>query len=124
MEMMFACTALARLRGLLGRCRFSGALMLTPCQSVHTFGMRAPIDVAFVARDGTVLETRRSVPPNRVLVNRCASSVVERFASEDSWFTPGDRLQVEVLSGSARGGRLQCGNVVRTASQEREGAAS
>ena len=37
----------ARSRGLLGRDGVDGALLLRPCRSVHTVGMRFPIDVAF-----------------------------------------------------------------------------
>lgn len=36
----------ARRRGLLGRDGIDGALLLCPARSVHTFGMRFPIDVA------------------------------------------------------------------------------
>jgi uncharacterized membrane protein (UPF0127 family) len=37
----------ARSRGLLGRDGLDGALLLQPCRSVHTLGMRFAIDVAF-----------------------------------------------------------------------------
>ena len=47
----------ARLRGLLGRDRIEGALLLRPARSVHTLGMRFPIDVAFCDRDLNVLDT-------------------------------------------------------------------
>ena len=47
----------ARARGLLGRDGFDGALLLQPAKSVHTFGMRFPIDVAFVDKDLVVLRT-------------------------------------------------------------------
>lgn len=56
---------LARLRGLLGR-PAPGAgegLMLTPCRSVHMFGMRYPIDVAFLDRNGVVVATYSGLPP-------------------------------------------------------------
>ena len=45
----------ARARGLLGRDDFDGALLLQPAKSVHTLGMRFPIDVAFVDKDLVVL---------------------------------------------------------------------
>ncbi len=45
----------ARRRGLLGRECIDGALVLRPCRSVHTLGMKVPVDVAFCAADGTVL---------------------------------------------------------------------
>ena len=51
-----AVTRRARRRGLLGRDGIEGALLLEPARSVHTVGMRFPIDVAFLARDGTVLD--------------------------------------------------------------------
>ena len=41
----------ARARGLLGRDGIEGALLLAPCRSVHSFGMRFAIDVAFCAGD-------------------------------------------------------------------------
>jgi uncharacterized membrane protein (UPF0127 family) len=37
----------ARVRGLLGRDGIEGALLLRPASSVHTQGMRFPLDVAF-----------------------------------------------------------------------------
>ena len=44
-----------RLRGLIGRDGIEGALYLRPAKSVHTIGMRFPIDVAFVDKDMVVL---------------------------------------------------------------------
>ncbi len=50
-------TRRARRRGLRGRDHLEGALVLRPCRSVHTVGVRFPIDVAFVDRDGIVVRT-------------------------------------------------------------------
>ena len=47
----------ARARGLLGRDGIDAAFVLRPARQVHTIGMRITIDVAFCARDGTVLHT-------------------------------------------------------------------
>jgi uncharacterized protein len=57
----------SRTRGLLGqRSLAEGAgLLLTPCRSVHMYGMRFSIDVAFVSRDGTVVETYPGLAPGR-----------------------------------------------------------
>ena len=44
-----AVTSRARRRGLLGRDGINGALLLAPA-SVHTLGMRFPIDVAYLDR--------------------------------------------------------------------------
>jgi hypothetical protein len=64
----------ARRRGLLGRDAIEGALLLVPARSVHTLGMRFPIDVAWLDRDLTVLRTAR-LSRNRisrpVLAARC-----------------------------------------------------
>jgi len=46
-----------RMIGLLNRESLSpqSALLLTKCRSVHTFGMRFSIDIAFLDKDGHVL---------------------------------------------------------------------
>lgn len=49
----------ARRRGLLGRVSIEGALLLIPARSVHTLGMRFPIDVAWLDGELTVLRTAR-----------------------------------------------------------------
>ena len=49
----------SRRKGLLGHTSFSGALVIEPCNWVHTIGMKFAIDVAFVDRNGTVIKTQR-----------------------------------------------------------------
>ena len=51
-----------RFVGLLGRNGVEGALLLRPAWSVHTLGMRFPIDVAFLDRDLRVLRTTTMQP--------------------------------------------------------------
>ena len=48
-----------RRKGLLGRDGIEGALLLVPARSVHTVGMRFPIDVAWLDDELTVLRTAR-----------------------------------------------------------------
>ncbi|WTO35362.1 DUF192 domain-containing protein [Streptomyces achromogenes] len=55
----------ARTRGLLGRDAVDGAMLLSPASGVHTFGMRIPIDVAYLDRRLTVLAVR-TMPPGRL----------------------------------------------------------
>lgn len=93
MNFEIACTARSRLLGLLGRSRFDGVLLLVPCHDVHTFGMSRPLDIAFVAADGTVIESHRSVEPCRRLKNRKAAATLERYACASPWFASGDRIQ-------------------------------
>ena len=42
---------------MLGTSSFGGALVINPCRSVHTVGMKYAIDVAFVDTDGVVVKT-------------------------------------------------------------------
>lgn len=102
MKLEIACTVRARLRGLLGRPGFDGVLMLVPCHDIHTFGMRESLDVAFVAADGTVLESHRRITPGRRLKNRQAAATLERFADSSPWFAPGDRIQSEFHLGKRK----------------------
>ena len=53
------------------------ALLIPHCRSVHTFGMRFPIDVTFLDERGTVLRVDRAVPPRRIRFCRGAFAVLE-----------------------------------------------
>ena len=85
----------ARLLGLarLERAEAGAGLLIPRCASVHTFGMRFPLDVFFLDRDGTPLAARRGVPPGCLLWQRGAAAVLEipaaaRFATEGGEFFP------------------------------------
>lgn len=41
-------------------------LLLTPCNEIHTFGMRFDIDTIALSPEGEVLFIDRAVPPNKV----------------------------------------------------------
>ncbi|MBI3649092.1 MAG: DUF192 domain-containing protein [Actinobacteria bacterium] len=91
-----------RARGLRGRDGLApGHGMLFPrARSVHTFGMRFPIAVAFLDRDLVVRQVRR-LPPRRLAWSLCARHVLELAADAD--VRPGTRLgPVERPVGSAR----------------------
>ncbi|MEU0601070.1 DUF192 domain-containing protein [Streptomyces sp. NPDC006393] len=62
----------ARTKGLLGRDTVDGAILLSPAGSVHTFGMRIPIDVAYLDRGLRVL-TVRTMKPGRLGLPRLRS---------------------------------------------------
>jgi uncharacterized membrane protein (UPF0127 family) len=69
-----------RLRGLLGRPRLDSgeALLIRPCNGIHTVGMAYPIDVVFIDRVGRVIRAERAVPPLRFIpLVRRAASVLE-----------------------------------------------
>lgn len=73
-----------RLRGLLGRApladRARQALWLRPCGSVHTIGMRYPLDVVFLDRDDRVCGWREGLRPGRFAACAGARSTVEFHA--------------------------------------------
>lgn len=52
-------------------------LWLNPCEAVHTFGMRFPIDVIFLDRNGKVRAVKHSVRPWRIAVSLLAESALE-----------------------------------------------
>lgn len=94
MNVEIACTLRARLRGLYGRTRLDGVLLLVRCNDIHTFAMKRAIDVAFVARDGTVIESHRAVGPNHRLCNPRAVATLERFSGAEPWYEEGCKLQL------------------------------
>ena len=84
-----ASTLAARLLGLafLRRIPPGHALLIPDCRSVHTFGMRFPIDVAFLDERGRAIRVERAVRPRRVLVCRAAFAVLEARAGEIERFS-------------------------------------
>lgn len=77
---LLAGTFVARLRGLLGRpaLRPGQGLLLHPCNAVHTFGMRYPIDCVYLSAAWRVLAVADNLPPNRFgPVVRAAAMVLE-----------------------------------------------
>jgi hypothetical protein len=89
----------SRRKGLLGVheiCLDSG-LWIAPCEAIHTFGMKIPIDVLFLDGDFKVKKLRRQMPPWRISVCLPASSVVEMRAGviAASNTKVGDRLSVQ-----------------------------
>ncbi|MFH9471542.1 DUF192 domain-containing protein [Streptomyces clavifer] len=86
----------ARSRGLLGVDGVVGALLITPCASVHTFRMRFAIDVAYLDRKFNVLAVRTMRPGRLGLPRLRARHVVESEAGAmEMWgLRPGARIQV------------------------------
>ena len=52
-------------------------LWIAPCEAVHTFGMKFPIDVVFLDRHNRVNGLRVSLRPRRIAVCLSAHSVLE-----------------------------------------------
>ena len=71
---------LSRLRGMLGTPapEPGEGLLLTPCSSVHMYGMRFPLDVAFLDRTGRVVAVYPSLAPgSRTRWHRDAKHALE-----------------------------------------------
>lgn len=87
-----------RLRGLLARppLRPGEALLIRPCNGVHTCGMRYPIDVVFLDRAGSVVRVVHALRPWRfVPLVRGAHVAVELRAGAAAAcdLLPGDRIE-------------------------------
>ena len=54
------------------------ALLLPRCRSVHTFGMRFPLEIRFLDERGEVIRSERRVPAGRILCEPGAYAVLER----------------------------------------------
>lgn len=86
---------LSRAVGLLFTSRLDSGegVLIDPCASVHTFGMRAPISVAFLDRDRVVLSVHPEVRPWRLARHRGAAVAVEAAADVLAPVGVGERLQ-------------------------------
>jgi uncharacterized protein len=58
------------------------ALLIPGCRSVHTFGMRVPLDLVFLDERGDVTRIVEGVQPGRIVACRAAEAVIEIPAPE------------------------------------------
>ncbi|MCX5698293.1 MAG: DUF192 domain-containing protein [Candidatus Omnitrophica bacterium] len=67
-DVFIANTPFKRIKGLLGEKVFlpNQAIILDPCNSVHTFFMRFAIDILFVDKDYKVVKALPKFSPNRI----------------------------------------------------------
>jgi uncharacterized protein len=88
-----------RMRGLLGRGSLppGEGMLFNRTSSVHTFFMRFPIDVVFLAESGEVVSVREAVPAWRAVSQRGARWTLELAAGEAERvrISVGDRLRVD-----------------------------
>jgi uncharacterized membrane protein (UPF0127 family) len=93
---VLADTALARMRGLLGRRDLPSGegILLKPASSVHMAFMRFPIDAVFLDRDLRVVKVASDLQPWRMAGSRGAKAVLEIPAGEAArrGLSVGDRL--------------------------------
>ncbi|GGT87548.1 DUF192 domain-containing protein [Streptomyces coeruleorubidus] len=88
----------ARTRGLLGRNSVEGAILLSPANSVHTFRMRMPIDVAYLDRDLRVIAVRTMRPGRLGMPRLRARHVVEAQAGVMAGWGVREGVFVEVTA--------------------------
>ena len=72
-------------------------LWIVPCEGVHTFGMKFPIDVLFLTRKRKVLKVRPRMVKRRLALSLFAHSVLELPAgtAESTRTAAGDQLEFE-----------------------------
>ena len=68
-----------RNKGLLGRDSLAPGegLWIVPCEAVHTFAMRFPIDLVYLDRSRRIKKIRHAVPPWRLSGCLTAHSIIE-----------------------------------------------
>jgi len=72
-------------------------LWITPCEGVHTVGMKFPIDVLFLDKKRKVVKIRATMPRWRLAACLFAHSVLElpSGTAAATQTTPGDQLEFE-----------------------------
>jgi len=75
-------------------------LWIVPCESVHTFFMKFPIDLVYVGKDKKVRKVRHAVPAWRLSMCLTARSILELPAgtAEQTGTQAGDQLVFETLA--------------------------
>lgn len=86
-----------RLRGFLASRPLGCVLLISPCSSIHTFGMKAALDVAFFDKEGSVLRSERSVEPGKVVRCKGAVGVLEQMSDDrNEWYREGEEVVLYV----------------------------
>lgn len=89
----------ARAKGLLGRSSFplTDALWIKPCNNIHTFFMKFPIDAVFTDRELKVRRVIQNLRPGRIIWPVWSAHSVFEFAAgfvEKNPVREGDQLYV------------------------------
>jgi uncharacterized protein len=89
-------TSAERRKGLLGRTELAAGagLLIAPCESVHSFGMKFAIDVVYLGKDWVVKKIRRGMKPWRISLCLQAWAVLELPVAGADGIQVGDRLEM------------------------------
>ena len=94
-----AASLLGRMKGLLGRRELKSgeAMVLSPCNSIHTFFMQFPIDVLFLDKNRRIIRIIPSLKPFRLsgLYFNAASAVELPAGAAKDKASIGDLLSFE-----------------------------
>lgn len=74
------------------------ALRIPRCRSVHTIGMRFPLDLVWLDEGGAVIGLSPGVAPRRVVRCRRARAVIEARAGEGGAFAAAVAVAVQGVS--------------------------
>jgi len=107
----WAVTGATRAKGLLDRDSLGDGegLVISPCNSVHMFGMRFPLDVLFVDVDGVVVRAHENLAPGQftrihLRARRAIELPVGVIAASGT--VAGDRLDLGEIPDAAQGSSL------------------
>ena len=100
--MQLAGSSAARRRGLRRRAslEITEGLAIAPCEAIHTFGMRFPVDVVFLDKRYRIRRVAEHLKPNRLAVCFAAALAVELSsgALQRSESSTGDLLRFELVT--------------------------
>jgi uncharacterized membrane protein (UPF0127 family) len=75
-----------RLKGLLGFDKKTARILFFPsCRSIHTIGVKYPLDVFFLSSDSTVIAIKKSMKSHKLCSNKKADSVLEIPSHMNKW---------------------------------------
>tara|TARA_X000000950_G_C13846170_1_gene632445 strand:+ start:926 stop:1261 length:336 start_codon:yes stop_codon:yes gene_type:complete len=95
-DVKMADTLISRMVGLLSSKKLDSgeSLLITPCNSIHTFFMRFNIDVLFLDKDDIVVKIFRDLPPWRLTRPYFSvQSVLEGAANSFCHVNIGDKVE-------------------------------
>ncbi len=101
-KVVMATSILSRMRGLMFRNEIEKdeGIILEPCNSIHTFFMKFPIDVVFINKKNKIIKIYKSLPPWRLTPIVWGSKKVLEVASNQfpSEIKIGDTMEFSCLN--------------------------
>ena len=96
-DLRIANTFFKRFLGLMGQTLgFSEGLLIRPCNSIHCFFMKIPIDVLFVDKNDVVIKVMLDMKPGAISpIVKSGAYVIECCAGVFTGVVVGDQLQIE-----------------------------